>query len=201
MKWLLALLPLFSYGQTWPSKNCPDTPYVKLNDDRIYHTCNCGVVIFDSTGIVELGGTTWTRTAKKQLRRNPNRCDINFHMMVVPGYFPFSDLVCVRDGCDKSFYADKNVAKQKYYPDAFIKDHPNFDLHVKEKVWAEIRYASNGEIHIFKDSLWCTLCNKVLPWQHVREAIEAGLLLDEEDKDGWYKVNPLYSIFYKNHHD
>lgn len=44
MKILLLLFICSSASaQTWPTKDCPDRPYTKGNDDRIYHTCDCGV--------------------------------------------------------------------------------------------------------------------------------------------------------------
>lgn len=41
---LILLFPIFSFAQTWPSKNCPDVPYIKGNNGVIYHTCKCDTV-------------------------------------------------------------------------------------------------------------------------------------------------------------
>jgi|SRR5882757_4879043 len=68
---LLLLMPLFSLCQTWPTKDCPDIPYTKGNDNIIYHTCDCGAklqVDVDSgsywstttiTGTSEVRGYVW----------------------------------------------------------------------------------------------------------------------------------------------
>jgi len=44
------LLPIFSFAQTWPTKECVDTPYTKGNDGIIYHTgkSQTGRIVKDS---------------------------------------------------------------------------------------------------------------------------------------------------------
>jgi hypothetical protein len=47
MKNIFILAILFCNGasaQTWPTKDCKDVPYIKGNDDVIYHTCKCDTV-------------------------------------------------------------------------------------------------------------------------------------------------------------
>lgn len=46
MKIMLIVATFFAMqatAQTWPTADCPDSPYVKRGSDIIYHTCDCGV--------------------------------------------------------------------------------------------------------------------------------------------------------------
>lgn len=52
---VLFILPFTIFAQTWPTKDCPDRPYTKGNDNIIYHTTNCAVVLDTTTSLIKSG--------------------------------------------------------------------------------------------------------------------------------------------------
>ncbi len=185
------LITVTCRAQTWPDSTCPDKPYTKGGDDIIYHTCDCGV----KDSVLQVG--TGYTIAQRKIRKTCGE----FYCPVCHGITDAFHISAIKRSTGKSFNKMMDDAVKQGCPVDF--DFSTLSpIHQKQSVktvgkedfeerWCTISDGQGHILHKYVDSLYCSMCKRVLPWHHVADRINIGWMNLDQDDHGHYAITPL----------